>query len=114
MPKLLFDECVSILFRDNSPKLRMSGLRVVDLLGSGTKDPTIEEYAERRKMIITTMDKGLTFSQIKKKPHRVGFVNKRTGEIFMINATRVGKLEPNHDPVTHYMKELSTRDIIRP
>jgi hypothetical protein len=114
MPKPLFDECVSILFKDDS-KLRMSGLRVVDLLGAGTKDPDVELYAERRNMRIVTMDRGLIYRQLKKKPHQIGFVNKKTGEIFALKAKKIGKLEPRHDPVTHYMKfDTTKRDVIRP
>lgn len=114
MAKLLFDECVSILFKDNV-SMRFAGLRVVDVLGSGTKDPDIEEYAERRKMRIVTMDKGLAYNQLKKSPRRIHFVNKKTGEILEVKARKVGQLMPRHDPVTHYMKwDTGSHDIIRP
>ena len=98
--KLILDECVNSYKEYHGSK---NFERVVDVLGRGTKDPTILEYIRGTKMVMVTYDWELMLDCIK-QGNDVAFGNACQKDSVLIKA--VTEQSPRfNDPITYELLE---------
>ncbi|MBI5377244.1 MAG: DUF5615 family PIN-like protein [Thaumarchaeota archaeon] len=99
---LLIDECISRHFKFKA-KSRQKAVRTVRVLGSGTHDSLIEQYAERYNAKIVTADRDLAVCQVMRRKRSVFFVTMSTGDLYHIDVKKIGKVTSRLEPITHHI-----------